>query len=138
MKKAMACLAAFMATSVALFAGMEDRDFDFSVVGTGTGTVTYVLRGELQAVRVDFAAARTGTVTVASEELTLFSKATIAADATFLPRAVSHDSGGVVLTNAVYGGYVAPPMAGPITVTVVGEDGMARTNAAKITLIYKQ
>ena len=138
MNKALVGLAAFIATSVALFAGMEDREFGCSVIGTATSTVTYVLRGELQAVNVDFTAGRTGTVTVASDELTLFSKADIAADATFLPRAATHDKGGVVLTNATFGGYAAPPMAGAVTVTVVGQDALSRTNDAKITLIYEQ
>jgi hypothetical protein len=138
MKKVLAGLAAFVATSVALFAGMEDREFACTVIGTATNTVTYVLRGELQAVQVDMTTPSTCTVTVASDELTLFSKASITADATYLPRVATHDNAGTVITNASFGGYDAPPMAGPITVTVVGQDAGGRTNAAKVTLVYKQ
>jgi len=144
MKKALTGLAAFMATSVALFASMEDRDFSCTVIGTQTNAVTYVLRGELEAIKVDVTAPSTGTVTVVSDELTLFSKASIAADATFLPRAATHTTAGIAATfvggtqNVANVWYGKQPMAGPVTVTLIGENGAAVTNNTKVTLIYKQ
>jgi hypothetical protein len=144
MKKALTGLVAFMATSVALFASMQDREFSCTVVGAGTNAVTYVLRGELEAIKVDVTAPSTSTVTVASDQLTLFSKASIAADATFLPRAAIQTTAGVAATfvggtnNAANAWYDKQPMAGSVTVTLVGENAASVTNNTKVTLIYKQ
>lgn len=146
MKKVMVGMAAFIATSVALFAGMEDREFSCTVIGAGTNSVTYVLRGTLEAVNVDVTAPSTSTVTVASDELTLFTKAGITADATYLPRAAAHTTAGAAIqfytgnetnwTSAAQ--YESQPMAGAITVTLVGQNGTSVTNNTKVTLIYKQ
>lgn len=144
MKKVLAGLVAFLATSVALFANMENREFSCTVIGAQTNAVTYVLRGELEAIKVDVTAPSTGTVTVTSEQLTLFSKASIAADATFLPRAAVHTTAGVAATfvggtnNVANAWYDNQPMAGSVTVTLIGENGASVTNNTKVTLIYKQ
>jgi len=160
------------------FAGMNDRDYDFSVIGTATGSVSYVLRGELEGIYVDIAAGSTQTVTVASDEQTLFTKS-VTADAWYPVLYAAYGSTGSALTFASYGGtagtptittnsvivygeddaaiatntiltyayapsttatsnpiYTKAPMAGPITVTVVGTG--TSTNATKVTVVYNQ
>ena len=137
---------AVFALAGASFAGMEDREFDLTVIGASTQTVTYVLRGTLEAVNVNITAPATSTVTVASDELTLFTKSGIAADATFLPRAAAHTTAGAAIqfytgnetnwTSAAQ--YEAQPLAGAVTVTLVGQNAASVTNNTKVTLIYKQ
>jgi hypothetical protein len=145
MKKGLIGLAVF-ALANASFAGMEDREFDLTVIGASTQTVTYVLRGTLEAVNVNVTAPATSTVTVASDELTLFTKSGIAADATFLPRAAAHTTAGAAIqfytgneTNWTSTAlYQAQPLAGSVTVTLVGQNAASVTNNTKVTLIYKQ
>jgi hypothetical protein len=145
MKKGLIGLAVF-AIAGASFAGMEDREFNLTVTGVTTQSVTYVLRGTLEAVNVDVTAPSTSTVTVASDELTLFTKSGIAADATFLPRAAAHTTAGAAIqfytgneTNWTSTAlYQAQPLAGAVTVTLVGQNAASVTNNTKVTLIYKQ
>jgi hypothetical protein len=76
----------------------------------------------------------------------LFTKTGIAADATYLPRAVTHTTAGAAITY--YSGnetnwtstsrYETQPMAGAITVTLVGQNGTSVTNNTKVTLLYRQ
>ncbi len=137
---------AVVALAGASFAGMEDREFNLTVTGVTTQSVTYVLRGTLEAVNVDVTAPSTSTVTVASDELTLFTKSGIAADATYLPRAAAHTTAGAAIqfytgnetnwTSAAQ--YEAQPLAGAVTVTLVGQNAASVTNNTKVTLIYKQ
>jgi hypothetical protein len=146
MRKMIGMMAVMLLAGVSARAGMEDREFSATVVGATTSTVTYVLRGTLEAVQVDVTAPATSTVTVASQELTLFTKSGIAADATYLPRAVTHTTAGTAITY--YTGnetnwtstahYEAQPMAGAITVTLVGQNAASVTNNTKVTLLYKQ
>ncbi len=137
---------AVIALAGASFAGMEDREFNLTVTGVTTQSVTYVLRGTLEAVNVDVTAPSTSTVTVASDELTLFTKSGIAADATFLPRAAAHTTAGAAIqfytgneTNWTSTALYQPqPLAGSVTVTLVGQNAASVTNNTKVTLIYKQ
>jgi hypothetical protein len=146
MKKGLMIMLAVVALAGASFAGMEDREFNLTVTGVTTQSVTYVLRGTLEAVNVDVTAPSTSTVTVASDELTLFTKSGIAADATYLPRAAAHTTAGAAIqfytgnetnwTSAAQ--YEAQPLAGAVTVTLVGQNAASVTNNTKVTLIYKQ
>jgi hypothetical protein len=141
-----AMMAVMLLACVSAQAGMEDREFSATVVGATTSTVTYVLRGTLEAVLVDVTAPATSTVTVASQELTLFTKSGIAADSTYMPRATTHTTAGAAISyytgNATnwtsMSQYESQPMAGPITVTLVGQNGTSVTNNTKVTLLYRQ
>ena len=114
---------------------MDARDFELAVTGTNTTAKTYTVRGSLEAVYVEVPeGAQTGKVTVASSELTLFEKDAVAASAAFLPRAATHTAAGAAATNAW---YACQPMAGPVTVTVVGQS--ADTNGTyTVRLIYRR
>jgi len=136
-------VSAFIAATAS--AQMADTDFAVSLVGTNTAAKTYVIRGELESIYVDVPASATNTVVVTSEQGTLFSKSSIAADAWYLPRVATHTTAGAAATFV--GGtndtanvwYSKAAMAGPITVTVTGENA-ALTNATTttVTLIYRK
>ena len=123
------------------FGEMDDKVFNVSVIATATNSASYVLRGELQGVHVDVPAGATGTVTVASSQMTLFTKSAIAADAYFPVRIPVYSTAGAALTVVDAGSNTnavvdRAAMAGAITATVIGT-GTA-TNAYKVTLIYKK
>ena len=136
-------VSAFIAATAS--AQMADTDFAVGIVGTNTAAKTYVIRGELESIYVDVPASATNTVVVTSEQGTLFSKSSIAADAWYLPRVATHTTAGAAATFV--GGtndtanvwYSKVAMAGPITVTVTGENA-ALTNATTttVTLIYRK
>ena len=136
-------VSAFIAATAS--AQMADTDFAISLVGTNTAAKTYVIRGELESIYVDVPASATNTVVVTSEQGTLFSKSSIAADAWYLPRVATHTTAGAAATFV--GGtndtanvwYSKAAMAGPITVTVTGENA-ALTNATTttVTIIYRK
>lgn len=136
-------VSAFIAATAS--AQMDDTDFAVSLVGTNTAAKTYVIRGELESIYVDVPARATNTVVVTSEQGTLFSKSSIAADAWYLPRVATHTTAGSAATFV--GGtndtanvwYSKAAMAGPIKVTVTGENA-ALTNATTttVTLIYRK
>ena len=136
-------VSAFIAATAS--AQMADTDFAVSLVGTNTAAKTYVIRGELEGIYVDVPANATNTVVITSEQGTLLSKASIAADVWYLPRVATHTTAGAAATFV--GGtndtanvwYSKAAMAGPITVTVTGENA-ALTNATTttVTLIYRK
>ena len=96
-----------------------------------------IYQPDVDIVKVDFASGATGTVTLASSELTLFSKATIGADVTYQPRGVAVISTGAAATNGASPVYVAMPMAGTVTCTVIGESAGV-TNAYTVTAVYNK
>lgn len=140
----------FIALAGMAFGDMDDKLYNLTVIGAGTNTGSIVLRGTLEAVAVDVTAPSTSTVTVAtSDGRTLFTLAGIAADAVYYPRAASHTTaGGLATFNSHWSTnagvtsveaqtwYVKQPMAGPITVTLVGQNDTSVTNNTKVTLIY--
>lgn len=134
MKKALTCVAILAAVCGISSAGMNDRDFAVSVIGTATGTVTYVLRGELYGMYVDIAAGSTQSVVVASAEQTLLNISAATADAWYPLRYQQKGSTGSNITNE----YGAAPMAGAITLTVTGASGQTATNATTVTVVYDQ
>ena len=158
-------------------AAMQDRNFTVSVIGNATGTVSYVLRGELHGIYIDVAASSTQTVTLASDEQTLYTEAGITADAWRPLLFPQYGSTGSALVLNTYGGTasttttttnslieygtnnaaiatnsiitygVAPattatanpvygraPLAGDITLTVIGAGGTA-TNSTTVTVV---
>lgn len=130
---------------------MDDKLYDLTVVGAATNSGSIVLRGTLEAVVIDVTAPSTSTVTVAtSDGRTLFSKADIAADAVYHPLAAGHTTAGAAATFNTYcvtgdvctanaqTWYVKQPMAGAVTVTLVGQNGTNVTNNTKVTLIYSR
>lgn len=143
MKKAFVCLAlCLLALAPVVMADVDSESFSTTVIGATTNTRTIVVRGILEGVKVDITSGQTCSVTVATAQLTLFSKSGIAADATFLPMAAAHSTAGVAITFV--GGtnetanvwYTKQPMAGPVTVTTIGES--AGTNAVITTLLYSR
>lgn len=130
---------------------MDDKLYNLTVVGSLTNSSSIILRGTLEAVVIDVTAPSTSTVTVAtSDGRTLFSKADIAADAVYHPLGASHTTVGGLATFSTYSvtgdvaaahtqtWYVKQPMAGPVTVTLVGQNGTSVTNNTKVTLIYSR
>lgn len=152
MKRIVMIAVAVLAMAGAVIADMDDKLFNLTAVGALTNSSGVVLRGSLEAVAVDVTAPATSTVTVVSEDgRTLFTKAGIAADATYLVRAASHTTAGALATfnsnwstNAgvtsteAQTWYVAQPMAGKVTVTLVGQNAASVTNNTKVTLIYSR
>lgn len=128
---------------VSAMAEMDSKKFTGTVIGLSTNSSSLTLRGALEAVKVDFTAGATGKVTITSSELTLFSKATIGADATFLPVAATHTTAGVAATfvggtnNVANTWYAKQPMAGPVTVQVIGESAGV-TNAYTVTTVFSK
>jgi hypothetical protein len=150
MKKAGLTILALLACGITALGSMDDKLFTVAVTGTATNTASYVLRGELEAVHVDIPTAATGTVTVTTSETTLFTKASITADAVYYPRVAVHTTAGAAATFNAYSGatsnivntanaqawYGKPVMAGVVTVTVIGQSAGAKTYNVK--LIYKR
>ncbi len=131
------------ACALPLFAEMDSKEYTFQCVATAAKTNAYVIRGELEAIKVDCVGVATGTVVVTTAELTAFSKATIGADATYLPRYPLSTTAGVAITDgktndaaAVIYGKI--PLAGLVTVKYTGETAAATTNNVIVTLIYSR
>ena len=145
MHKNVLILAACLLASVG-FAQMDDKDYNIAVVGSTTNTASYVLRGALEGVYVNVPAGTlTGTVTVATEQETLFTRA-ITANGMYRPRVSTHTTAGAAATFNTYSNtaatasaelaqtwYDKAAMAGLVTVTVA-ETGIG-TNWV-VTLIY--
>jgi hypothetical protein len=107
-----------------------------TIAATGT---SYVIRGELLAVKVVTPATATGTVTVLSGGYTAFSKAGITAGTNwFFPRAQIHNTSGVAQTspegtNSIFGMI---PLADVVIITVTKTD--LATNTWTVTPIFNQ
>jgi len=123
-----------IAMAVPAFALMDSKDFTATVVGTATGTQSFVIRGALEGVYVTVPSGGTGTVTIATAQQTLFTKSCTAS--AFYPIQVPaygstgsaltfsaystaysvvtytntgvNDSGGTISTNTYIGKYVLP------------------------------
>lgn len=126
----------------AVIAGMDDRDYSIQVIGAGTNTKTYVLRGTLKEVWVDLPANATGTVTVThspsgqSGSNTLLTLSSATADSVDRPAYSLQDSVGAAIANTTNVPYVPASLAGPVTVEVIGANGASVTNTYGITLLY--
>jgi len=142
MKKLMGILMVLAFAGISHGQQMASYTFSEDVVGTTTNSSAVVLRGEVYSVKVDVAASATGTVSIATAQSTVFSKASIAADATYFPLAAAHTTAGDAATfvggtndtaNAVYRPI---PLAGSVTCTVIGQS--AGTNTYNVTIVYKK
>jgi hypothetical protein len=123
------------------FALMDTKDFSATVVGTATGTQSYVIRGELEGVYVTVPSGGTATVTIASREQTLFTKSCTAS--AFYPILIpAYGTTGSALTQSAYLStnvvYTKAAMAGSITATFVGENAASVTNSWKATILYSR
>ena len=143
MKKYLISLFAVLAFIAPAMAQMEKVDFKATVVGNTTQAVSYVLRGEVMGIFCNTTLG-TATVSVASSEQTIFSKAAIAADAMFNVRGLLHDAGGTNITrvsnatNLFDTIYEPVAVAGPVTVTIIGVAGSTFTNDWTVGVIYKK
>lgn len=141
MKKA-GLLVALMLCVGAAYGSMDDKLYSIAVVSTATNSSSLVLRGELEAVHIDVPTGKTGTVTVATAQDTLLTKAGIAADVVYYPRVATHTTAAAAATfvggtnNVANTWYTKPVMAGAVTVTVIGQ--AAGTNTFNVRLIYKK
>ena len=126
------CALAFLA--IGATAGMDSKPFSITTPAGETNSSTLAVRGELEGIYIDVAASSTQTVTVASDQQTLYTKAAITADVWVPLRYVQYDGSGVVLTsgttsNSVYG---KAPLAGDITVTIIDASGAEKTTAVSV------
>jgi hypothetical protein len=137
MKKFICVLGIVAISALPSFAAMDSAVYTMQAIADAVQSKSIVLRGELEAVKVDVIGVTTGTVAIATAEQTLFSKASITADATFMPRAVIHTTAGVGATNTTGVIYDKMAMAGAVTVTFTGVS-VGTTNNAVVTLVYKK
>jgi len=124
---------------------MDNREYSTTIVTVATNTQTYVLRGELQAVYLDWPANKTADVSIATAEGVIFAKTAVAADAVFYPLipAVKAADGAAATfvggtNDTANAWYVKPVMAGPVTVTVKGAANTTGTNTFNTRLIYNR
>jgi len=150
MKKFLTIIAA-VAFAAQVYAGMEAVKYSSSVPAAEVKTNTYVLRGLIEAIHVDFTSTYTGTVAVVDDYGTIFSKASIVADTLFFPMFAGQTSAGATLTVGELGtinsvaatNTVTSPIfknravAGAVSVVVTGQEA-ARTNTSVVTIIYDQ
>ena len=122
---------------------MDIRPFDFNLVTTNAGSKSFVLRGELEGVNVVIPANKTATVSVATAQMTLFSKADItsATDGYFPVRIPLYSTAGAALTEVDAGSNTnslvgKAAMAGSVTVTVTPKAATTETNDYAIGVIF--
>jgi hypothetical protein len=137
-----------------VYAGMDTVKYTLSGIGklaSSTNSATYVVRGMVESIYCDMTALGTGTVTVASDQGTIFSKS-VTADGQYFPRAVGQTTAGATLTWGASGtngadgvGVTYTPtgtekiaVAGDVTVTLVSAVEATVTNNAVITLIINK
>jgi hypothetical protein len=106
-------------------------------VAASTNAVTLVCRGELYGIYVNVGTptTRTQTVTVASAQQTLFTKA-MTADGWYPLMYRQYGSTGSALGNTTNDLIMGrAPLAGDVTVTVVGGNGASKTNTTAVTVV---
>jgi hypothetical protein len=151
MKQIMGAMACAVACVGAAIADMDVKSDSATVIGTATGTVSFSVRGTVEAIYVNVSGgtAPTGTVTIAdSDGQTLYTLAnmTTATDGKFCVVAPSYvatsgalatwitDSAGS--TNTVYTHGV--PVVGTVTATIVGGNNAAHTNVWAVKLFVRK
>jgi hypothetical protein len=129
MKKILVVMLAVVALAGVAVGDMDDKLYDLTAVGARTNSAAYVLRGRLEAVHIDVTAPATSTVTVAAEDgRTLFTKADIAADAVYLPRAQGHTTAGVALAYDTYATTYAVTMTTNTVITYNHDSSVTNSN----------
>jgi hypothetical protein len=143
--------------AVTAMAGMRTKTYQLEGVGLATNAVTYAVRGDVKAVRIDVdtATTRTNMVYLVDDYgQIIFSNATLIADATYYPRVQGQTVAGAALTwtelgtinsvpstNAVTTTFFAEPfsVAGNLTATFVNQGvSTTQTNGADVIVIYAE
>jgi hypothetical protein len=151
MKKTLVIIALFALITAPVFAGMDAVPYKVSVIASETNSATYVLRGTIESIYVDIAALSTNTVTITSDQGTIFTKAGIIADTQFFPRAAGQTTAGAAYTFSTLGSdsggattnlftsaqYDKIAVAGPVKVTVIGQNATS-TNLTTTTIIINK
>jgi len=155
MKKIVLIVALIALGASLVSAQMEATSFSaLSTVGASTNSKSYVLRGTLEGVYINVGTptTRTQTVTIASSQQTLFSLAATA-DGWYPLQYAQYGSTGSALTFNTYGAtnvaagasvayaqtwYGKAPLAGTITVTVVGGNDAAVTNTTEAIVVFSK
>ena len=147
MKTFLTMVLAMVALCATAFAEMDNKEFAAAkqTIAGSTNSQTLVLRGLLEGVHIDVGTAttRTQTVTVASAQQTLFTKA-VTADGWYPLQYAQYGSSATALTfvggtnDTANPWYGKAPMAGDITVTIVGGNAANVTNTTTVTLIYSK
>lgn len=135
MKKLLVGLVAGLLTVASAHAAMEAKAFSVTPAGGGaTNTAAYVIRGEIQAIRIQVATASTGSVQVTDAHgQTFFTKADMDTTATYPVRQLAVTSAGAAMvSNAVP--FAAASL---VTARVINHADTAKTNAYTITVIYR-
>lgn len=126
--------------------GMKTITYTIAVIGnvaSSTNSKTYVVRGMLDSIYVDGPTLGTNTVIITDAYGTIFSLASITADAQYFPtRARGSTTGGDIIfqsgttdvTNSIYGRCW---LAGQVTVKVIGQQDTI-TNTVAVTLLFKE
>lgn len=126
-------------------AEMNDSLFSVAYTPSTTNSSVMVVRGELRGIYVDTQSNNgsiSGTLSITSMGVTVFSKAAITADAYFRPMLLAHDSTGSNIDIDPAGGttnnvYCFPPLAGAVTVQWL-DGGSASNGTVNVRLIYNQ
>lgn len=126
-------------------AEMNDSLFGVAYTPSTTNSASMVVRGELRGIYVDTQSNNgsiSGTLSITSMGVTIFSKASITADGYFRPMLLAQDSAGSDIDWAVDAGttnrlYVFPPLAGAVTVQWL-DGGSASNGTVNVRLIYNQ
>jgi hypothetical protein len=142
MKKVFAFLAqCLLVLAPVAFADMDSEPFTDTVIGLATNSRTIVVRGALEAVHYDITAGSTSDVRVTSAQGTLFEKTGVIADGFWLVASPISSTNGTLLGAYMGAGsntlVRALPMAGPITVRVIG-GAEIQTNSYTTTLLYSR
>ncbi len=124
---------------------MDDKDFTIAAANGVTTNKSYVMRGTLHGIYINAPSGSTGSVTVATEHETLFTRS-ITDDGMYRPRVSTHTTAGAAATFNAYSNtaatasaqlaqtwYDKAALAGLVTVTVA-ETGVG-TNWV-VTLLY--
>jgi hypothetical protein len=150
--KRISIVIAFLALfAFAAMAGMDNVPYKVSVIASETNSATYVLRGTIESIYVDVADLSTNTVTITSDQGTIFTKAGITADTQFFPRVAGQTTAGVAYTFSTLGSdsggattnlftsaqYDKIAVAGPVKVTVIGQNA-STTNTTTTTIIINK
>jgi hypothetical protein len=141
-------LACFAGITLSANAAVENLTFANSSIGTAQCSRAYTVRGTIKSVYFDVPATKTGAVTLATSEGTVFSVAAVSADTKYNPRLATHNGSGVAATwlttgdgstnaaaNVVYGDIA---VAGTLTATFIPAVGTTETNTWTVKVIYEK
>jgi hypothetical protein len=132
MKKTLVVMVAWAMLGLTANAAMQALDFAVAVSGTATNSRAYTVRGTLEGVYVEVPAGAEATVTVATAEQTLFTKA--CTTSAFYPVEIPvYGTTGSALTFNTYGGTYATTTTTNEVVTWGGASNDVATTNTVIT-----